>query len=259
MNIQFFAEENEEKVSDTEVGEVQTDEEETDTVTEENKEESFQDENKNEKSEKVEDKGKKDADFYIQQRKNKKEEKNAYEEGRIKGLLEAYDNKNPFTGEEIKDKADQDEFLLMLEMKAKGLDPIQDFAKYIKEKQRNGNSQKTNSKQTTEKKIDINNEINEFKKSNPDVDMKELTKNTTFNSIYEDLSETVPLQKIYNIYQKVDKIIQDKVDSAKARLDSSSGSLKDNGDSPRPTDFKNMSSKDFKEYQEKVKSGLIKI
>lgn len=263
MNTQFFAEKIEaQQIDMTEVTntDVFEDEQEDDNNNLENEvEEGSITIEKNEKS-----KNKNRAEHFIKQRKNKKEEKNAYEEGRLKGLMEAYDNKNPFTGEEIKDKADQDEFLTMLEMKAKGFDPVQDFAKYLKDKQRNG-SQSTfdNESENNVKKIDIAEDYINFQKENPDVDVEALTKDETFNNIYEDFSDTVPLQKIYNLYKKVkmtiDNQVNEKVTNAKARMISSAGNLNENNGTTPPLSYSKMSSKEFKEYKEKVKSGLINI
>lgn len=260
MNIQFFAEEKESQtVNFDDV--IDTADEPT---TEENAEEETLGEETPITPQETKSKKQTRAEHYIQQRKNKKEEKNAYEEGRIKGLIEAYEGKNPFTGEEIKDKADQDELLTMLEMKSKGLDPIQDFAKYLKDKQRNNNQISTENESVVKnKKIDVAEDYINFQKNNPDVDLESLTNDSTFSDIYEDFSETVPLQKIYDLYQKISKNIEEKVNekviNAKARMISSAGNLNENNGETPPLSYSKMSSKEFKEYKEKVKSGIINI
>ena len=70
--------------------------------------------------------------------------KKAEETAREKAIIEVLNGKNPYTNEEIKDHADVEEYLLMKEIEKNGGDPLSDFSKYQKEKDKKENE--TNSK-----------------------------------------------------------------------------------------------------------------
>lgn len=55
---------------------------------------------------------------------------------REKAIIETLNGKNPYTNGEMKDHADVEEYLLMKEIEKNGGDPLADFSKYQKEKQR---------------------------------------------------------------------------------------------------------------------------
>lgn len=62
--------------------------------------------------------------------------KRVEDETREKAIIEVLNGKNPYTNEAMKDRADVEEYLLMKEIEKNGGDPISDFSKYQKERER---------------------------------------------------------------------------------------------------------------------------
>ncbi len=60
----------------------------------------------------------------------------AREEARNQAIIETLGGKNPYTNEEMKDRADVEEYLAMKEIEKNGGDPLADFSKFQKQKER---------------------------------------------------------------------------------------------------------------------------
>lgn len=69
-------------------------------------------------------------------RRREAEKANLIRETREKAILEALDGRNPYTGEDMRDSADVEEYLAMKEIEKSGGDPISDYSKYRKQKER---------------------------------------------------------------------------------------------------------------------------
>jgi hypothetical protein len=143
MDIQFFADENDDDDLDND----DLDNFEDDSEEEEEAEESSEEENgKTEESEEKEEKEEKEEEpkkkqtreenaKYKQLRQESKriqeENARAKEQGKLEGIKLAYGGKNKFTGEELVDEYDVKVFMTMLEMEKEGLDPVEDYPKYV--------------------------------------------------------------------------------------------------------------------------------
>lgn len=98
-------------------------------------------------------------------------------ETREKAIIEVLNGKNPFTNEPIKDHADVEEYLLMKEIEKNGGDPLSDFSKYQKEKERKKAEEaaKEASEQEWYKK-----DFYEFSAKHPEVNIQALVSDSQF-------------------------------------------------------------------------------
>ena len=62
--------------------------------------------------------------------------KKAEEAAREQAIIETLGGRNPYTGEEMKDHTDVEEYLAMREIDKEGGDPLTDFSKFQKRKER---------------------------------------------------------------------------------------------------------------------------
>ncbi len=197
------------------------------------------------------------------EREIKEVERKAYE----KGLVEAVGGVNPFTNEPIVDSHDIQEFLTMREMDKKGLDPVADYSKYLKQ-QAKEKEVKQESVAKKEKDADwFRNDLQDFNTKHPDVSLEKLQADTRFVKFSEGKVGNVPLSKMYEDYtsfiaefnQETDK----KIRAAVAKAIATPGSA----DSTTPPDqsiysldqIKKMSQKEIDANFEKVQKSLSKI
>jgi hypothetical protein len=116
-----------------------------------------------------------------------------------KGLVDAVGGINPYTNEKIEDEADIKEFLTMKEIEKKGLDPIKDYHRYVKDKEKE--TIRIKEKEIEQEKF-IQNDVVEFEKKYPDVDRNKLFDDDNFLLFAGDSLGKVSLSSIYERYLK---------------------------------------------------------
>lgn len=246
--------------------------------TQENEDIDFDDleDDSSEKQETTEERTKKQSKAenrrYAEMRRAKRErekqelEKQAYN----KGVLEATNGINPYTQEKIETDEDIEEFKIMQELAKKGLDPIQDFHKYVKqqkaeERARLAKEQEEKAKQEQlqkEAQKKYESDLNDFKSKNPDVDVQALLTNEKFLLFAEGKLGLKPLDTVYKEYLNFTNDYETKAKETAKKMvainSTSVGSLSGGKGDSKVVDFTNMSKAEFEEYLDKVKRGLIR-
>lgn len=270
--LQFFAEqenedvavENQEETSEAEDEEeevFQDDEEITDDVEDKVEEtpESHTEGNKTKQTKQENEYFKK---LRLSSKKTDKNSSNAtYEKGRINGILEAVNHINPFTNEKIEDDEDVQEFLIMREIKDNGLDPVDDYSKYLKKLARERQAEKKQKMKETEF---VQNDLQIFNERYPDKKINEVMLDEDFVSFASVSLGKVPIADLYENYEKFmnnarsksAKEIEAKVNSSKARSKASSGAL-GNTSAPQAIDYSKMSDSDLEKMIAKAKAGHL--
>lgn len=176
-----------------------------------------------------------------------------------KGLLDAVGKTNPYTGEEIKDDLDVQEFLTMRDIEKRGGDPVGDYRKEVKEKGREKSSKDTD---PAERK---NDDLTKFMQAYPDIDVNKLLNDARFGQFAGKRIANEGLKDIYDDYlaftskfdAKVEAKAQAKAKNVLAKAKASPGSLSGNGD-PAPISYDDMSDEEFERVIEKAKRGELK-
>lgn len=221
LDIQFFAEDDDDDLDndeldneefdddvddDEESSEDNSNEEEDDKVksSEDDEKEKSQEEDEKEKVE--EEKKKKqsreeNAKYKKLREESKKiqsENEKAREQGKLEGIKLAYGGKNKFTGEELTDEFSIKTFLTQLEMEKEGLDPVEDYAKYITEQQR---KEAESVKKKKEEDAWFAKDREDFIKTYPDVELNDLIEDADFKIFSKGKVGVMPLKDIYSDYQ----------------------------------------------------------
>lgn len=156
----------------------------------------------------------------------------AKDEARQAAILEALDHKNPYTGEPMTDKTDIDEYLAMKEIAKNGGDPVGDYSKYLKQKERD------KAKEAEKKKADESwfiKDREEFTNTHPGVNVDQLSKDKRFLLFAEGKIGNKPLSEIYDGYLQftgeAEKAAQAKAAQTLANKKASPGSLATSGES----------------------------
>lgn len=173
-----------------------------------------------------------------------------------KGQLDAYKGKiNPYTQTEIKDVHDIKVYENMYKLDKEGKNPIEDYASYIADKEREDELNRIKQEELQEK---ARKDVEEFQSVYPNVDLQALLDDETFKDYLE--GKTKPLKEIYDKYKKMqNKFRNSAINVAKqtiANSNSSPGSLSSN--SEIKINFDSMSSEEFNNYAQKVIDGDVK-
>lgn len=222
-------------------------------------------EEETEKSQETEQENASEKNPYMAQRRKEREEKEKRireeirQEAYLKGVMEATNGVNPYTGEEIKDKADVEEYLAMRDLEKDGRDPIGDFHKRVKEQ-----AKEKEKKETEEQKRRA--EIMAFVEKHPDVDLDNLFSNQRFvlfagkrlgkETLLEVYQDYESFTKDYSVEaeQNAEKKVKEKV----ARAKSSPGSLTGSGGITPTKSYADMSPQEFENALRLAKSGALK-
>ncbi len=116
-------------------------------------------------------------------------------ETREKAIIEVLNGKNPFTNEPMKDHADVEEYLLMKEIEKYGGDPLSDFSKYQKEKER---KKADEAAKKIEEKEWYEKDFNDFSTKHPEVNVQDLISDEQFQKFAEGKVGKQPLSDIYD-------------------------------------------------------------
>ena len=101
----------------------------------------------------------------------------AKNEARNKAILDVLGGVNPYTQEPMKDTRDVEEYLTMKEIEKAGKDPVADYSRYQKQRERERDA--AIAAEESQKEWYRNDQA-EFAKAHPDVNVSELIKNKAF-------------------------------------------------------------------------------
>ena len=181
-------------------------------------------------------------------------------------ILMALKNKNPYTGEEMKDSEDVREYLAMREIEDGGGDPLKDFQKHQKQKAREERAARENvesAKQT------LRDQLRQFREQEPDVDVGRLLADRSFRE-YADgkLGGERTLTEIYRAYKgfvdeltgktKEDKKAAQAAANKKAGVGSLSSSSKTETGYYTPEQVRAMSREQVHEHYDDIRKSMKK-
>ena len=131
-----------------------------------------------------------------------KELEKARKTAREQAIIETLGGKNPYNNEEMKDSADVEEYLLMKEIEKQGGDPLSDYSKHLKAKERKKAEARTKAENTKEwyRKDGEN-----FAAKYPEVNIQDLISDEQFNRYADGKVGEIPLSEIYEGYTSMVK------------------------------------------------------
>ena len=195
----------------------------------------------------------------IREEKEEALRKRIEEKAYRKGLIEALGGKNPYTGEEMTDDHDIEEYFVMRELEKQGKDPVYDYRQTMKEKQKADAKAKSDRDKTAQ-------EIADFAQAFPDVDLDSLFKDERFLKFAGKRVEREGLMDVYadfvsftdSINTEAKKEAQVKEQAKIARAKASPGSLTGDGTAATQS-YANMSDEAFERKLKAVLRGDEKI
>lgn len=134
-------------------------------------------------------------------------------DARVNAIIEAV-GENPFTGEELKDSSDVEEYLAMKEIQRAGGDPLRDFAKHRKDKERKA---REDAEREEQEKAWYRSDGEAFAAKYPDVDLNALVADPQFAEYADGKVGKKPLSEIYEGYQKLSEDLRKKADERAAQ------------------------------------------
>lgn len=187
-------------------------------------------------------------------KKHKEALDRTYQKAYNKGRLDSFKGKiNPYTGTKIEDLTDLEVYEDMYKISESGGDPLKDYASYTADKKR---EEARLEKEQAERETKAKNEIDEFTKKYPDVNLSELLNNEQFKDYAEGKNKS--LVDVYESYNKFTNHFRNKaIETAKKTIAngiSSPGSLSNS--SENVVDYNSMSKEDFEKEIEKIKAGF---
>lgn len=130
-------------------------------------------------------------------RRREAERQRELDEVRNKTVIDTLGGKNPYTGGEMKDAEDVREFLRMQEIEKAGGDPVGDYSKHQKERER---AERAKEEEAAEKNAWFAKDRADFAAKYPDVDLAALVENKSFRIFAEGKVGEKPLGEIYESY-----------------------------------------------------------
>lgn len=206
-------------------------------------------------------KGEKSSEYA--RRRREAEQAKAIKEAEEKAIIRALGGINPYTEEEMKDSHDVAEFLAMQEIKKNGGDPISDFARHQKERERREADER---KKQEDEKAWYQNDKSEFVKAYPDVSLSDLIEDKMFQSFAGGKVGTVPLKEIYEGFlsftAEYDKRANEKAAQIAANAKASPGALSSAGESNEKfftrDEVKAMNAKQIHENYDAIRRSMTK-
>lgn len=133
-------------------------------------------------------------------RRREEERQKELKSTREQAIIEALDGKNPFTGEEMKDSTDVDEYLAMKEISRQGGDPLADFSKFQKRKEREKAEAAAKEEQSREW---FRKDKEDFQAKYPKINLETLVQDKQFKAFADGKVGNIPLTDIYESYIEV--------------------------------------------------------
>ncbi len=201
-------------------------------------------------------KAEKEAEKKIEQAR-----KEAYEQGLKQGKVDSYiGRQNPYTGKQINDKYDVQEYLEMYELDSKGEDPIDGYRELQKQKARDEAERKIKADEEAKQKQWYEDDTKDFVEKYSTEKLQELTKDEDFNLFANGKVGKVPLAQIYGDYQKlIGKYEKKSVETAKqivANNSTTPGGIEET--EVQELNWASMPKEQFEKYLEKAKNGELK-
>ena len=177
-----------------------------------------------------------------------------------KGLVDAVGGVNPYTKEPIKDDLDVEEFLLMRDIEKNGGDPVTDYAKTAKERQREKTA-------AVEGQRNAAADLHKFRQAHPDVDVGRLLSDNRFARFAGSrINAGESLATVYEDYisftgevaATAEKKAEIKAKNAVAKKNATPGSLTGSGGEAPKATYDNMSDEAFEREIARAKSGALK-
>lgn len=148
-------------------------------------------------------------------RRREAERQKELREVRLKAVIETLGGKNPYTGEEIADEADVQEYFTMRDVSARGGDPLSDFASQRKREEK----ARIESERRAEREAEWYREDKEkFSSKYPDISVASLAQDETFIEYAGGKIGTVPLTEIYEDYRKLTASLEKKSKEMATRM-----------------------------------------
>lgn len=148
-------------------------------------------------------------------RRREAERQRELREVRLKAVIETLGGKNPYTGEDITDEADVQEYFTMRDISARGGDPLSDFASQRKREEK----ARLEHEKKAEKEAEWYREDKEkFSEKYPDVSVSDLSQDETFINFAGGKIGNVPLVEIYEEYQKLTAALEKKSKEMATRM-----------------------------------------
>lgn len=193
-------------------------------------------------------------------RRRESERQRELQAAREAAIIDALDGKNPYTGEEMKDSADVEEYLTMKAIEKQGGDPLTDFSKFQKRKEREKSEAAKKEEQSKEW---YREDRANFSAKYPDVDLNTLIKDEQFQAFAEGKVGVQPLSDIYAGYLKMTSAYEKKARQMARQMvankKASPGALKTSG---TPGGFytrdqvKNMSREEVHNNYDKIRESM---
>lgn len=160
-------------------------------------------------------------------RKRREAELNAkLKSEREKTIIETLNGRNPYTGAEMKDTADVEEFLAQQEIARSGGDPVSDYSKHLKDKEREKARLEA---EQSQKEAWFRDDCNAFAEKYPEVRIDELVRDQRFLSFADGKIGNRPLTEIYDGFLRLtdgyEKAVTKKAAQIAANASASPGSL----------------------------------
>lgn len=128
----------------------------------------------------------------------------ALQKERLETIIAVTGGENPYTHEPIKDETDVQEYLTMCRIAQRGGDPLQDYAKTVKQETRDRAAREQEAEQRRQRSLQ---DRADFAQAHPDVKLDDLIKDTDFATYAQGKIGKVSLSEIYQGYRAmVDKI-----------------------------------------------------
>ena len=193
---------------------------------------------------------------YARERRKQEQEK-ALKKAKYDAIIDALDGINPYTQEKMEDAEDVEEYLTMKEIDKKGQDPVADYSKFLKAKNKEQNKQKELESSQEEW---IRNDKNDFSSKHPDVNLDKLIDDDMFKLFAQGKVGKMSMDKIYTDYlsfsSKIEEQAKDRAAQVLANNAATPGKLSNQASSK--IDISKMSSSEFDKLIEKAKRGELK-
>lgn len=203
-----------------------------------------------------------------QNRENARRRREAEKEALIRrtreqSIIEALDGRNPYTGEEMKDSLDVEEYLAMKEISKNGGDPVADYPKYRKNRERD--AAKTKEARAKQEEW-YKNDREAFVTKHPNVNLDELINDRRFRAFARGKTGEVPMSEIYEEFVELVGEYEENATRMAAQMlanqKASPGALSTThgaeSDYFTPEQVKKMSPTEVKANYEKIRSSMTK-
>lgn len=187
-----------------------------------------------------------------QEKEKQKLERDAY----IRGLKASTKGVNPYTNKPIEDEFDVKEYETMMELEKQGKDPIDDYQDYVKQLQRKSKQEEEQkAKAAEEEKTRSLNDFQEFANKYGIDTAKKLNKDKDWLEVSNKILEKPTMSNIYNAYQYMQKIADEKVQKALEKANAKKAVQTGNHNSLGKVekDILSMSDEEFKAYSRKIR------